>query len=116
MPSKKSLQIKLQLKKSFRKSARFPYATILKVVVASLAGGAVAYGVRVSFSETLPLITFAEVLLQGVLAGFAGFATYFLTMFLLRSEEIYSVIHSLQRRFFRRKVLPPHWDGGDLPH
>lgn len=103
-------------KKSFGTSGHFPSLTIVKIVVASIAGGAVAYAVRVSFSETLPLINFAEVLIQGGLAGVMGFAAYFLTMFLLRSEEIYSVIYSMQKRFFRKKSLPPHWDGDGVHH
>lgn len=101
---------------TFGECEHFHFSTILKIIVASIAGGSVAYGVRVSFAETLPLITFAKVLTQGALAGSAGFAVYFLVMLLLRSEEMYSVLRSLRKRFFRKKVLPQHWDGGEIHH
>ncbi len=100
--------------KTFEVREHFPFLTIVKIVAAALAGGVVAYAVRVSFSETLPLITFAQVLVQGTLASFVGFAVYFLALLLLRNEEMYSVMQSLRRVFFGRKVLPPHWDGEEI--
>jgi putative peptidoglycan lipid II flippase len=100
--------------RKFEVCEHFPFLTIVKIVVAALLGGAVAYGVRVSFSETLPLITFSRVLIQGLLAGSAGFVAYFLVMLVLRSEEMYSITRSLRRVFFKLKVLPPHWDGEEI--
>lgn len=96
--------------KVFQKSEYFPVTAVVKIVFSALLAGATAYLVRVSFSETLPLITFAQVLGQGVLAGAAGFGVYFGALFLLKDEEIFSVWNSLRRRLFRVGALPKHWD------
>lgn len=100
--------------KTFEVCEHFPFLTIVKIVVAALAGGIVAYAVRVSFSETLPLITFTQVLIQGTLAGVSGFAVYFMVLLLFRAEETYLIMQSLRRVFFWRKVLPSHWDGDEI--
>lgn len=94
----------------------FPLPALAKIVAAALLGGAAAYGVRTSFSETLPLITFLQVLGQGVLAGATGFGVYFGTLYLLKSEEMLSLINAFGRRLFKIGILPSHWDGDGVSH
>lgn len=89
----------------------FPWMPVAKILFASLVAGAVAYAVRVSFSQALPLITFVQVLAQGALALIAGFAAYIGTLFLLRSDDAYSLLRGLERRLFKIGILPPSWDG-----
>lgn len=94
----------------FGESRHFPIGEILKIVLASVLAGLAAYFVRVSFSETLPLITFLQVLLHGVLAGGAGLLVYFGTLFLLREENVFSLWVASRRRLFHIKSLPPGWE------
>lgn len=88
-----------------------PLKAILKICIASLVGGMAAYIVRVSFSETLPLITFIRVLGQGIMAGLVGFGVYFGMLFFLGNEEIYSLGQTFRRKLFRVGILPSSWDG-----
>ena len=97
--------------RKFSEKRPFPIKSTLKIILASILAGGAAYLVRVSFSETLPLITFLQVLLQGVTAGSVGFAVYFGALFILKEESFFSLWRALERRFFGVKVLPPSWDG-----
>ncbi len=96
--------------KIFHMASHFPYAAAAKIFVASLIAGATAYGVRVSFAQTLPLIGFREVMLQGVLAGIAGVFVYMVFLLLLRSEEASALIATLRRHAFRVGMLPKSWE------
>lgn len=98
-------------KKKFETREYFPTGAAVKIILAAVLAGTAAYAVRVSFSETLPLITFASVLFQGAIAAVAGFAVYFGALFLMKDEEVYSVWNSLRRRLFHVGVLPKSWDG-----
>lgn len=98
-------------RKKFGEGEYFPAGAVIKIFLATALAGFAAYAVRVSFSETLPLITFSRVITQGVIAGVAGFSIYFGSLFLMKDEEVYSVWNSLRRRFFRVRALPKHWDG-----
>lgn len=89
----------------------FPRGPLVKIFFSSLLAGGTAYLVRISFAETLPLISFTTVLLQGALAGLAGFAVYFAILFILREEDVYSLWQLVRGRFFRLRLLPQHWDG-----
>lgn len=97
--------------RTFKVCERYPLLTLWKIILAALAAGAAAYAARVSFSETLPLITFARVLGQGVIAGAIGFGVYFGALWLLGAEEMQWVASALHKRLLRIKVLPQHWDG-----
>ncbi|TSC78777.1 MAG: Integral membrane protein MviN [Parcubacteria group bacterium Gr01-1014_33] len=93
---------------------QFPWTALLKIGIAALGAGVVTYGVRVSFSETLPLITFFQVFLQGALSGLAGMGTYFAILLLLKSEDVAAFLHSLQKRLLKIKVLPKGWSGEEI--
>lgn len=97
--------------RTFGTAEPFPKGSIIKILCASLAAGAVAYVVRVSFSETLPLITFARVLTQGVAAGFLGLTAYFGLLIVLREENMISLWQTMNRKIFHVGNLPTHWDG-----
>lgn len=95
----------------FKQESRFPLKELLKIVISAVLAGFAAYLVRVSFSETLPLITFMRVLGQGAGAGVVGLAVYFGALYLMRGEDVYSLIAIIRRRLFGVKTLPPSWDG-----
>lgn len=89
----------------------FPYWAVIKIGIASLLGGGAAYAVRLSFSETFPLITFTQVLAHGVLAGLAGILVYFAALFALKSEDVFALWASMEKKLLHIGVLPKYWDG-----
>lgn len=89
----------------------FPAYPLLKIIFSAMLAGGVAYGVRVSFSETLPLITFFQVLVQGISAGIAGFAVYFGALAFWGHEDLFALWHVVRRRLIRVRALPASWDG-----
>lgn len=97
--------------KRFGGSYRFDFSPVIKITVSAGLAGLVAYGMRLSFAQTLPLISFGAVLAQGVIAGVVGFAVYFGALFLMKEEEMYALWGVLRRRLFRIGALPPQWDG-----
>lgn len=115
-----TLALLFTLKKLARKELGegepFPALSLVKIVSAAILGGIAAYGVRASFSETLPLITFVQVLAQGALAGLTGFGVYFGVLFLLKSEEMLSLIAAMKKRLFRLGILPASWNGDSIQH
>lgn len=82
-----------------------------KIIGAAIVAGSVAYLVRSSFSEVLPLITFARVLTQGVIAGSLGWAAYFAVLTLLGSQDTALLRRIVARRLFSLRILPQYWDG-----
>jgi len=100
----------------FREIYPFRWEAVGKIIFAALIGGAAAYGLRVNFSETLPLITFWQVLWQGAVSGLMGFTVYLMALYLLGSEEVTNFVTAFRRRFFKVSALPPSWDEEiDLP-
>jgi len=97
--------------KTFGVRFSFPIRPLQKIIAASAAAGLAAYLVRLGFQGIVPLDTFLRVLFQGVVAAVAGIAAYAAALFLLRSEDIYELWQSLERRFLRIGVLPKNWDG-----
>ncbi len=98
-------------RRTFGENHRVPLAGIGKIILASLLAGGAAYAVRVSFAETLPLITFAAVLLQGFIAGAIGISVYFGTLFILKEEEVFSLWRTLRAHLFKVGILPQSWEG-----
>ncbi|OHA12345.1 MAG: hypothetical protein A3J10_02335 [Candidatus Sungbacteria bacterium RIFCSPLOWO2_02_FULL_54_10] len=85
--------------------------TIGQIACAALGAGIAAYAVRASFSQTLPLITFARVLLQGAVAAGAGFGVYWAVLSMLGNEEVGALRKSITRRLFSLRRLPAEWGG-----
>ena len=98
----------------FRESAEFPHGAVIKMAAAAIVAGLVTYGIRVSFAETLPLIGFREVTLQGVLAATVGFSVYIGILLIWGSEEAAALVATVRRRLFSLRVLPKVWDGEEL--
>ncbi len=98
-------------RKKMRSRMRFPFVSLAKILIAALVAAGVAYIVRASFSSTLPLITFMQVLLQGMAAGVVGMVVYFVILIALRSEDVYSFGESFGRRLFKIGTLPKMWSG-----
>lgn len=84
---------------------------LMPIAAAAAAAGVIAYMVRASFSETLPLITGARVLAQGAAAALAGMGVYWVILSRLGSEDVESVRRSVKRRLFSVGILPREWDG-----
>ncbi len=96
-----------------KKPDRGSAAEIVKIVAAALVGAGAGYGVRVSFSETLPLITFVRVLVQGAASAAAGFAVYCGLLAALGSREVGILRRGITRRLLSIGILPKSWDGED---
>ncbi|MEK7541905.1 MAG: lipid II flippase MurJ [Patescibacteria group bacterium] len=86
-------------------------AALGKIVIAAVLAGIAAYVVRVSFSETVPLITFTRVVGQGAAAAGAGMGVYWAALAWLGSEDAAAMRRAAARRLFSIGVLPREWDG-----
>ncbi len=86
-------------------------ADTAKIIGAAVVAGVVAYLVRASFSDALPLITFARVLGQGAAAAAAGIGVYWAALAWLGSEDLEALRRAAARRLFSIGVLPREWDG-----
>lgn len=95
----------------FRIEKKFPHRELTKMVAAACGAGIVAYAVRASFSQSLPLITFARVLLQGFISGAIGFGAYAGLLILFKSEDMKAVQKSITKKLFRISILPKSWNG-----
>lgn len=103
----------------FNKCQFFPTGEFFKIISSSLLAGGAAYFVRVSFAQTLPLITFSRVLAQGFIAGAVGLAVYFGLLLILKEETVYALFATIRRQLIGIKALPQSWDGeihGPQPH
>lgn len=98
-----------------RFGVRIAGGEVWRMTAAAAIGGIAAYLVRVSFSETLPLITFARVLAQGAVAAGAGFGVYWAMLTWFGSEEVAILRRSAARRLFSVGILPKAWgDSTDI--
>ncbi|MBI2640222.1 MAG: murein biosynthesis integral membrane protein MurJ [Candidatus Sungbacteria bacterium] len=95
----------------FGERKKMPLRDLGKIVFSSLLAGIAAYLVRVSFSETLPLITFIRVLVQGIAAGGVGILVYFSALFVLRESSARSLWQTVRERMFKIRMLPASWNG-----
>ena len=80
-----------------------------KIVIAAIFAGIAGYLVRVSFSQTLPLITFVSVLVQGAVAAGAGFGAYWGILSFLGSPDVAALRRSAAQHLFSIGILPKHW-------
>lgn len=97
--------------KRFGERRSMPLRDLGKIIFSSLLAGIVAYLIRASFSETLPLITFMRVLVQGIIAGGAGILVYFLALFILKESSARSLWQTVRERMFKIRMLPASWNG-----
>ena len=94
----------------FRVKLTFPFLPMMKICIAACIAGLGAYAIRLTF-QPVALITFARVLLQGLVAGIAGFTIYIALLMALKNEDMSGVRKSLTRRLITLRVLPKSWDG-----
>ena len=85
-----------------------------KIIGAACIAGLVAYFVRASFSDALPLITWARVFAQGTAAAAAGFGAYVGVLALVGSEDVALLRRAARRRLFSLRILPSYWDGDEM--
>ncbi len=71
-------------------------------IIASIAGGVVAYGVLMLGGDIAPLTTLLAVFTQGLIAGIAGLSAAALALFIIENEEFRIVMNALGR------LLKPH--------
>lgn len=81
--------------------------SVLKIAGAGLAMGIVAQVVKQGMSAYVDIDTFMGIFLQGAAAGVTGIAVYAAACLAMRSQEMYTVVHSLRRRLFGSKELYP---------
>ncbi len=95
---------------------RFPMRPLLGMIGASLVASVAAYGVRVSFSASLPLLSLWSVVFQGACASLAGTVAYMGVLIILRDENMLTLLRFAGRRGRVTGVLPPVPDDGlDTP-
>lgn len=92
-----------------------PLRPFLQIAVAAILAGFLAYAARASFSASLPLISFFQVLFQGVVSGAVGFAAYFGILWLWGNEEAHGIAGVLHKKFLRTDVLPQSLNGDHPP-
>ena len=100
---------------AFQMKYKFPLWSVISVFIAACIAGLGAYLVRVSFTQTLPLITLARVLLQGLVAGVVGLCLYIVVLILLKNEDINMIRKIFTRGLITLRVLPKSWDGEMQP-
>ena len=100
---------------AFHMTLRFPLWSMFSIFIAACLAGVGAYFVRLSFTQTLPLITLARVLTQGFVAGIAGMAIYIGLLMILKNEDIAGIKKIFTRRLISLRVLPKSWDGEMQP-
>ena len=101
-------------KKVFGKGTCMSGRDAMSIIGATIVAGSVAYVVRSSFAGVLPLITFARVLTQGVIAGSLGWAAYFAVLTFLGSQDTALLRRIIARRLFSLRILPQYWDGSEI--
>lgn len=89
-------------------SAPFTMSAVpfLKIFIASLLAGLAAYGALLPFPALVPTNTFLGIAVQGFSAGIAGFIIYFAALYILKSEELLSLLASFSQRLYTLKRQP----------
>ncbi len=83
---------------------------ILKIVFSSFIGASASYDILSLLSNYFILDTFANVFLEGLIAGAGGVAVYLIILYGMKSEDLESLLESMKRRFFRLGILPAYWN------
>lgn len=87
---------------------------IAKIVSASFAAGAVAYGMLRVMIQWVTLDTFWGVFLQGVASFVIGAVVYAGLLFAFRNQEMRTLIETIRRKLFSTAVLPEELNGVHL--
>lgn len=92
--------------KSFGVPRRETASPILKIFASSLLAGGAAYGALLPFPALVPTNTFMGIASQGFTAGVVGFAAYFFVLYILKSEELLSLLDSFRQRLYSFRKQP----------
>lgn len=95
---------------TFGAKTSFPIQPFAHIGMAAIIAGFGAYMIRLTFTDVFPLITLRAVLLQGIIAGVAGFVMYAAILILLKNEDIKGLRRACTRKLINLRVLPPSWD------
>jgi putative peptidoglycan lipid II flippase len=101
----------LIFERDFKNFSRPVLRTLLEVVTASVAMGAVSFLSLNLVANVFDLDTTVGVFLQGFLAGIAGIIAGIVVFVLLKNPEIAAVWHTFKTRIFGAKVIPPNLSG-----
>ena len=88
----------------------------LKIFASAILAGLASYGVLLPFPALVPTNTFMGIASQGVVAGTAGFAAYFLILYFLKSEELGSLLSSFHKQLYSLKKQQTVFEIEKLDH
>lgn len=74
---------------------------VLKLSVAAAFAGVVVQWAKYELVKHVSLDTFANVFLQGAIAGLAGLIVYMTVAMLLKSEDMHDVVNGMRRKFLK---------------
>src|SRR3989344_4828839 len=89
---------------------RMPWDEFFRISWVSLLAGVVAFGTLRTVNLAVTLDTFAGVFTQGALSFLAGAVTYAGVLYLFGNKEVEELVGTINRRLFRRDVLPREFD------
>lgn len=89
---------------------RMPWDEIFRISWVSLLAGVVAFGTLRTVNLVVTLDTFMGVFTQGALSFLAGAVTYAGVLYLFGNKEVEELVGTVNRRLFRRDVLPLEFD------
>lgn len=99
------------IKKDFMKNESFIAKTFFQSLGASFFIGFISYLFLNIFSPIFGTNTFWGVFLQGFLSGILGIITGIIVLYLLKSEELESLIITFKTKFWKTKVITPTQEG-----
>ena len=80
---------------------------VLKVSIASLGAGLVAYVVLNALVSVVDINTFVGIFSQGVVAGMSGLLAWLITLKVLKSDELEQVLTALSHKFWKQRTVVP---------
>lgn len=99
------------IKKDFMKNEPFIAKSFFQSLGASFFIGFISYLFLKVFSPIFGLTTFWGVFLQGFLSGILGIMAGIFILYILKNEELKSLIITLKTKFWKTKVVAPAQEG-----
>ncbi len=85
-----------------------------KMCVSAILAGLACFGMLRVVNHVITLEHFFGVLLQGGVAGAAGFAVYWSLLYVIGNREILQLLDAVRRHMFRWGILPTQWNGEEV--
>ncbi len=101
---------------TFGMSVKESALPFLKIFASSILAGLASYGALLPFPALVPTNTFLGIASQGVVAGVAGLAVYFIALYFLKSEELGSLLASFHKRLYSLKKQQAVFEVEKLDH